>query len=85
MVSFALIWSIIEFFTELYTETDSDRPKLDGMELKSISEQQKSWMERDFRETQVKGAIETLDSEKSPGPEGFPMEVYKKMLELHET
>lgn len=49
-----------------------------GVDFDGISAEQASWMERDFGAAEIKGAIGQLANEKSPGPEGFPMEVYRK-------
>lgn len=42
----------MKFFTNLYKESYYERPKLDGLAFKRISEEQTIWMEPDFDKTE---------------------------------
>lgn len=38
------------YYKELYTETNSDRPTLDGLSFNNIDHEKTKWLERDFLE-----------------------------------
>lgn len=64
------------FFKDLYSEPVFNRPSFGGLGLKKITEEEASYLERDFSEEEIKAALTSLAADKSPGPEGFQMEVY---------
>lgn len=72
------------FYKELDIEKQNIRPKLDGSKFKTINQEKAEKMEMDFRETEVRLALDSLAADKSPGPEGFPVEVYKRCWHFQE-
>lgn len=69
---------VIELFTKLYKELERNRPKLDGLSFVGIDEEQAKHLERDYDEVEIKGAIDSLALDKSPGLKGFSIEVYHR-------
>ncbi|KAF9620692.1 hypothetical protein IFM89_013992 [Coptis chinensis] len=69
---------ISKFYAELYKENVLLRPKLNGLlQYDSLDHSQRDLIEWDFDEEEVIKALRALDGDKSPGPDGFPMLVYK--------
>lgn len=64
---------VIDFFRSLYTKEDWDRPVLDYLQFETISEDNVSWLQREFDEQDIKEAVFSSSGEKSVGPDGFPM------------
>jgi hypothetical protein len=64
---------IVQFYTQLLTESCSWRPILDGLLFKSIGSEESLWLERDFEENEVLEVIKELQGDKSPGPDGFSL------------
>jgi len=58
-------------FEERFQETNFNRPVLDGVEFKQLSEEEKMELEEPFSEEEVKEAIWSCDRNKSPGPDGY--------------
>lgn len=67
----------VKFFTELYTEDQTRRPKVDNLEFTSISEVQKLILERSIEIDEVLQVIKNMPTNKSPGPDDMPNEFFK--------
>lgn len=72
----------MNFFRQLYQESDWDRPKLDGLVFNRLDESQKRRLEEVFSESEVVQAMKQLAKEKSPGPDGFQTAVYLNCWEV---
>ncbi|XP_058751681.1 uncharacterized protein LOC131624783 [Vicia villosa] len=65
-------------FESFFKEENPCRPELSGINLNSLSSLDSSALEKPFEEDEVKEAIWSCDGNKSPGPDGFSLEFYKK-------
>lgn len=73
---------VVDFFSSLYKEPFGDRPILEGLHFKCVSEQQKEDLEKPFMDEEVLEALVALKEDKAPGPNGFPMKFYKVFWEV---
>uniref|UniRef100_A0A7N2R4R9 ABC transporter C family member 13 n=1 Tax=Quercus lobata TaxID=97700 RepID=A0A7N2R4R9_QUELO len=62
---------ISQFYKQLYSENEDQRPMLDGVEFSTISKEEATWLDRPFEEEEVFGVIQGCDGDKSPRPNGF--------------
>ena len=62
---------ISQFYKQLYSENEGQRPMLDGVEFSTISKEEATWLDRPFEEEEVFGVIQGCDGDKSPRPNGF--------------
>lgn len=60
-------------------EPTDDRPNLDGVEFKSISQQDNSHLVAPFEEGEVKAAVWECGSMKSSGPDGLNFKFIKEL------
>lgn len=65
------------FYTGLYCESESWRPVPNGLDYNKLEPAVSSNLECAFSELEVWQAIDDLDSDNSPGPDGFTMRFYK--------
>ncbi|GKV44307.1 hypothetical protein SLEP1_g51499 [Rubroshorea leprosula] len=72
---------VATYFEELFTEEKWERPKLDGIDFKRISEADNDILTAVFSEKEVKEAVWECESSKSPGPDGFNFKFVKVMWE----
>ncbi|GKV16405.1 hypothetical protein SLEP1_g27052 [Rubroshorea leprosula] len=72
---------VAKYFEELFTEEKWERPKLDGIDFKRISEADNDILTVAFSEKEVKEAVWECESSKSPGPDGFNFKFVKVMWE----
>lgn len=66
-----------EFNVDLYTEPVEGRPFPSGRVPNTITKEQFDTLEIAFSEKEVWDAVCELSSDKSPGPNGFPLRFYK--------
>ncbi|XP_058773250.1 uncharacterized protein LOC131647368 [Vicia villosa] len=69
-------------FFELYKEEDRERPIPEGLVFNAIEEDDVSWLERRFSEEEIKEAVWSCDGNKSPDPDGFTLEFFKRNWEV---
>ncbi|WMV13355.1 hypothetical protein MTR67_006740 [Solanum verrucosum] len=69
--------TVINFFKELYTESEEWRPNFDLMECPTISQEEKDWMQRPFTESEVLQCLQLCDGDKAPGQDGYTMSFFK--------
>ncbi|GKV26106.1 hypothetical protein SLEP1_g35459 [Rubroshorea leprosula] len=72
---------VAEYFQKLFTEEVWQRPKLDGMDFKQISQADNEFLTAPFNEDEIKKVIWECDSSKAPGPDGFNFRFMKSMWE----
>ena len=63
---------MVQFYTNLFTESCGWRPLLEGLSMQSIEEENSRWLERDF-EIEVFEVVRHMKGDKSPSPYGFSM------------
>ena len=59
---------VIHFYQSLYTELDTWRPSMDGLEFTSIEEDEWLELERDFSKEEVVKVLQEMEGDKAPGP-----------------
>ena len=64
---------ISKFYQNLYTEDTGYRPKLDGLDFTPIKTEEVAWLERPFEEDEITMVVRSMNGEKSPRLDGFPM------------
>ena len=72
---------VVHFYQSLYTESDTWRPSMDGLEFASIEEDEHLELESDFSKEEVVKVLFEMEDDKAPGPDGFTMAFFSKMLE----
>ena len=72
---------IVAFYESLYKEIEAwgpSRPTVDGMEFSSLGEDDREWLKRVFEEDEVFSAINSMNGDKAPGPDGFIIAFFQK-------
>jgi hypothetical protein len=69
--------SIIQYDTNLFTETTLWPPKLDGLEFPSLDAREANWLERPFREEEVHQALLNMDCNKASRLDGFTIAFFQ--------
>ena len=69
-----------EFYKKLYAKRDIkiDEDYLSNLELLTISDETKEQLEQNITMTELQKAIKDMDIDKVPGPDGLPIEFYRK-------
>jgi hypothetical protein len=62
---------------KIYTDSDTRRPLLEGLDFSTIFADEAIWLERPFDEEEVRGVVEGFNGDKAPGPDGFPMAFFQ--------
>ena len=71
---------ISKFYQNLYTEDTGYRPKLDGLDFTPIKTEEVAWLERPFEEDEITMVVRSMNGEKSPRLDGFPMTFFSCIL-----
>lgn len=61
-----------------FKESCNNRTILEGIHFKSLSNQDRSWLEKPFSKEEIKEAVWNCDGNKSADPDGFSFEFIKK-------
>ena len=69
---------VVQFYRELYIETDTWRPTVDGFDSASIGEDDMLFLERDFSKEEVTQVLAEMEGDKAPSPDGFTMAFFHK-------
>lgn len=77
----------LQFYSDLYTSKCNSDPNtmnkfLDECNLSRISHEDSEMLNTDIQATEIQKAIASLKSGKSPGPDGMPVELYKKFSNI---
>jgi hypothetical protein len=67
----------------LFTEQFSWWPKLDGLAFDSIDEEESTWLERPFEESEVLEVVKGMNSNKASGPDGFTIAFFQALLFIY--
>lgn len=68
---------ITSFFKDLHTKSEKDRPSFKNPPGNKLDENVMLSLESDFSEAKIYPALCSLADDKTPGPDGLQMEVYK--------
>ncbi|XP_026459220.1 uncharacterized protein LOC113359863 [Papaver somniferum] len=66
-----------KFFSNLFKEKFEWRSQLDSTDFPKISTTEKEWMKKPIEEEEIRSTIKSCGNNKSPGPDGYPMEFFK--------
>ena len=69
---------VVNFYQRLYTETDSWRLSMDGLEFARIEEDERLKLERDFSKEEVVKVLHEMEGDKAPSPDSFTMAFFQK-------
>ena len=75
---------VVHFYQSLYTEFDTWRPSMDGLEFSSIGEDERLELERVFSKEEVVKVLQEMEGDKAPGPDGFTMAFFQKCWNIVE-
>lgn len=70
--------NVVNFYQKLYTESDTWRPSMDGLEFARIEEAERLELERDFSKEEVVKVLHEMEGDKAPGSDGFTMAFFQK-------
>ena len=70
------------FFSKRFQEADFDRPTLDGIPFNTIDVQQNVMLVERFQEEEIRRAVWSCGSDKSPGPNGLNFKFIKQFWEV---
>lgn len=73
-----IVSEFIEFYRGLYSKKGVLTPFPDGIDLSPIDSNLADELECEFNELEVWKAVNLLGTDKSPGPDGFTLEFFKK-------
>ena len=68
---------IVQFYEQLYTEGEFQRPLLDGLEFNGLGGEDLEGLDRPFSEEEVFNVVKNFNGDKSPGPDGYSMAFYQ--------
>src|ERR1044072_5841509 len=71
-----------EFFEDKFSSSNWDRPKLDGIQFKSILETDNAFLCAEFSVQEIKDAVWQCGNDKSPGPDGYNFRFIKSFWSL---
>lgn len=74
--------AMIEFYKELYSESEKWRPTFDMLDCPTISQEEQEWLQRPFSEVEVLNIIKQCGGGKAPGQDGFTMSFFKVCWEI---
>ena len=69
---------MVQFYQNLYKETDIWRPTVDGLDFDCIGEDERLALEREFSKEEVIQVLMEMKGDKAPGPDGFTMDFFQK-------
>ncbi|KAM0041794.1 putative RNA-directed DNA polymerase [Helianthus debilis subsp. tardiflorus] len=68
---------VVNFFDLKFKELDMRRPTVVDLEVGTLDEEDKVWLEGPFTPEEIKGAIWACGNDKAPGPDGFTFKFLK--------
>ena len=69
---------VVQFYQDLYTETDVWHPTVDELDFACIREDERLSLEREFSKEEVTQVLTKMEGDKAPGPDGFTMAFFHK-------
>jgi hypothetical protein len=68
---------VVEFYQKLFSEPSRWRPRVYGISFDSILESDASWLERAFKEEEVRKVVSAMNGDKAPSLDGFSMAFFQ--------
>lgn len=62
---------VINFFSKIYLDDGRDRPRLEGVQFRMISDVDRRSLTSRFSFEEVEEVVKSFDGNKSPGPDGY--------------
>ena len=62
---------IVQFYKNLYQETEEWRPFVEGLEFDQIDGLERGWLEMRFEKEEILLVVKELEGDKTPSPDGF--------------
>ena len=72
----------LNHFKDRFSEQNSNRPTLDGVQFPSLGQREKESLVARFYELEIKSAVWDCGGDKSPGPDGFNFNFIKQFWEI---
>jgi hypothetical protein len=72
-------------YNRLFTEEESQRPLLAGLDFSMISDEDVVWLERSFDEDEVVGVVFGFNGDKASAPDGFTMGFFQSCWDVVHT
>ena len=69
---------VVYFYQSLYTDSDTWRPSMDGLEFAWIEKGERLELKRDFSKEELVKVLPEMEGDKAPGPDGFTMIFFQK-------
>jgi hypothetical protein len=73
----AIRYHIVHFYESLFSEQYNWRPKLDGIAFNSLSLEEATQLELPFEKREVLEVVKSMNRDKAPGPDGFPLAFFQ--------
>ena len=70
------------YFLQHFQESDHQRPRLDGISFRTLDNPQNELLVKRFQEDEVRRAVWSCGSEKSPGPDGLNFKFIKQFWHI---
>ena len=70
---FKMADQVVQFYKNLYKETEEWRPFVEGLEFDQIEGLERDWLDRRFEQEEVLQAVKELEGDKTPSPDGFSL------------
>ena len=72
----------VSFFSKIFKEEYSHRPIFNGLDFRKLSPEQASSLVTQFSHREIDEAVESCNSQKAPGPDGYSFRFIKEAWEI---
>ena len=69
---------VVGFYKSLYQEPEAWRPTFDGLDFASLDEFDRFSLEREFDREEIIAALQEVEGDKAPDPDGFALAFFQK-------
>jgi hypothetical protein len=73
---------IVKFYQKIFEEHCQCRLRVDGLVFDQILEHEACWLEREFKEEEVRKVVLAIDGDKARGPDGFSIAFFQVCWEV---
>ncbi|XP_015166235.1 uncharacterized protein [Solanum tuberosum] len=82
MANYRIKEEIVDFYKNLYSETEHWRPLFNLQEGSIITEDDNDWLQSEFEEQEVLECLKLCAADKAPGPDGYSMGFFQCCWEI---